>query len=257
VALTNVWLVNLAVAIVTMKTIVHPVPPDLLDQLVPTENTVRMVPKVPPVQSAVAKDTNITINRPVVKNAPMDRKETKDPLDLPDLLVPKVNLAERPEMVNPADPAQLAQLAVQAPQEEMANQDLKADQAQTQILEAKVHPVPLDRKAVPAQQAVKAMTEPPVKPVPPVLPAHQVHQAKEAKMEAKVPLVPLVHLAAPDQTPNTAHAPVVPRKHKQSHHRISPNAIFGQYGFDNDNLSIQQHHFKIIVSIMLCIHISM
>jgi hypothetical protein len=241
-----------------MKTIVPLDHPDLLAQLVLMANTDPMEPRAPLVQSALAKDSNIPINQQVVKNARMEPKDPLDPLDLPDLLVPKVNQAERAEMVNPVDPAQLAQLVVQVPREAMVKQAPKANQAKTQILEAKAQPAGKEKREAQVQLELKATMEPLVKPVPPDHLDPLVHQAKEAKMEPKDPLVPLDHLEDPAQTLSTARAHIVPRKHKRSHRRIIPNTILGQYGFDNDQKYFQyhHHHLKIIVSIMLLIYTS-
>jgi len=243
------------IATVTMKTDVHPDHRVLPDQLALTANTAQMAAKVPPDRLEVEKDSNTKLDQVVAKNARMDPKDPTDPPDPPDQLDPKVNQVPKAPTANQAVQVQPVLLVMPAQPVEMVNPDPKVNLAVTLKPEAKDHQVPLVKKEAQVQLAAKETTvalgiqDPQVPRVPLDL------LAKDPKTEPKDPPVPPVPLAAPARMPNTARAHIVRRKHKLSHHRISPNTILGQeYGFDNDYPIFQHpHHLKIIVSIMLFI----
>jgi len=188
-----------------------------------------------------------------VKNARMDRKDPTDQQVQLAQQAKKVVPAAKAAMENPADPVQLVQLAVQAQQVETANLDLVARKERMPHLAPKVLlELPVKKEEL-AQAETKEEQEQQAKQVQPAPLAHLVPlevQAKMAKMEEKE--YP-DHLEAQARMPNTALAPIVPRKHKQSQHWINPNTILGQQRFDNDNQYFQLS-LKLIVSMMICIY---
>jgi len=252
----NVWAnvkAIMDIAIVTIKILALPDQTDHLELPVPTENLAQMVLKdrqdqlEPPLNGITMKP------QVVVKNAQMD---PKDPTDLPVQLeqpVRKAVPAAKVVTANPADPAQLVQLAVQAQPAAMVIQDLAVKKERMRPRAPKVLPDLLVKKAALVQEETKEAQEQRAKPVLQAQPVQLVPlavQAKMAKMEEKVRLA---HLEDQAQMPNTARAPIVPRKHKQSQHWINPNTILGQHRFDHDNQYFQLS-LKLIVSMMICIY---
>jgi len=214
------------IATVTMKTDVHPDHRVLPDLLALTANTAQMAAKEPPDRLEVAKDTNTKLDQLVAKNARMDPKDPTDPLDLPDQLEAKVNLVRKGPTASPEVQVQPVRLVQQAQLVATGNLVLKANLAEMSKPVAKDHPDQLVKKEAQVQLAVKETTVVLGIQVPQVLLVLLDLQAKDPKTEPKDPPVPLVPLAAPARTPNIVLVHIARRKHKRSHHRISPNTIF-------------------------------
>jgi len=248
---TNVSAVkaNMDIAIVTMKIDALPDHPVLLARLDPMANTVPKDRKAQLDRSVPAKDMNIKLDQPVVKNAQTDPKDRTDLLDPLERLVPKANQVPKEETENPAAmvPAQLEQPALPEP---MVIQVPKETTVPMPKAEAKALQVEKVKTAAQVPLAAKETTVLQAKPAPQAVLALQEVLAKEAKMEEKDPLVHLVHPAVPVRMPNTVLVPIVPRKHKHQQHRINPNTILGQFEFDNDNRFFQ-NNLKLLVSIMI------
>jgi len=257
VLITNV-LVNvkaiLDIATVTIKIHAPVVPLVHLAQLALMEITAQMDAKAKLDRKVVVKDSNVHQDLLDVKNALMDPKDQTDPLDLLDQLARKEVLAEKVEMVNPADPVQLvakvmqARLAVMAklvPAAILAKTPKVAPKVPRELKEIKARLDQLEPMAKKEEQANQAQL---------VLLVQPEVLAKVAKMEEKDPLAQKAQLEDPARMPNTVHAPVVPRKHKEPQHRINPITIIGQDGFDNDNNQYFPNNLKLIVSIMIFIY---
>jgi hypothetical protein len=144
-----------------------------------------------------------------------------DPLDHPvhpdllDLLVPK----EAPDPL-----AVLAKLAVLAHLDLLAVLDLPAQTANPDLLATVVRMRPQAAKAMLAEPVVAenpdllvhlAIVALLAKLAEPANPDHPAQLEAPAKMAEKDRTAHLVHLAAPARMPNTARAPIVPRKLKQ------------------------------------------
>jgi len=227
-----------------------------LAQLVPMENTAPMAEKAKLDHLVPAKDTRIHQDLADVSNVLPVPKDLTDLLDPLDQLAKKAVPAAKPEMANPAAPAQLDPQVTLARLAVMANLVPKANLARMRKLAAKDPLDPKEKKAGLDQLEEMAMQEQQAKPAHL---AHLVHKevlAKVAKMEEKETLDHPAHLEDPVQTPNTALALIVPRRRrlKESQHRINPNTILEQDGFDNDYQSFQNTlKLDLIASIIIFI----
>jgi len=251
---TNVWAnvkAILDIAIVTIKIHAPVVPPVHLARLVPMEITVVMARKVKLEHKVLVKDTNVHQRPADVKNAQTDPKDPPDLLDPLDLLARKVVPVAKEAMAKPAALAQLVVKVKLVRLVQLVNLVLMVNLAKTPKAAPRDLPEAKVKKEELAQLVLLAKKEPQAKQALLVPLVHPAVLAKEAKMEEKETLAHPAQLENPARMPNTVHAPIVPRKHKQLQHRINPNTILGYHGFDNNDNEHFLNNLKLIVPMII------